>query len=379
MIPTIKVVWNRKNKLTKKGDAAVTLDVHFRGRRHVYSTGVRVKPEQWDPDRRQVIGKGAEAYNMIIRRMIHQIETFALNEQAAGRPVTIEKISAHMGLKVARANFLTFMQDEIEKRNDISDQTRLHHRATLAHLTKHGVIETVQDLTYANIADFDKYLRDNMQNNTVVNHHKRLRMYIDRACRKKQMRRDDNPYNEFRFASKPTVKHSLTMEEVEKIRKKKLTDDMDYVRNLFILACYTGLSFEDMMALTDRNIETTGGKVYIRYRRKKTGTDVLLPVSVLFNGAALEYIRTDIEGPLLPSISNQHVNRCLKAITPECGVKWPVTFHAGRHTFGTLLAEITGDPYLIKSLMGHKDIRTSMTYIHDSRRSLEDKLEKVKW
>ena len=44
-----------------------------------------------------------------------------------------------------------------------------------------------------------------------------------------------------------------------------------------------------------------------------------------------------------------------------------------------MLADITGDPYMIKDLMGHGDIQTSMNYIHLSRKRKDDKLKSIDW
>jgi integrase len=56
-----------------------------------------------------------------------------------------------------------------------------------------------------------------------------------------------------------------------------------------------------------------------------------------------------------------------------------ISFHVARHTFGTLLADITANPYLIMELMGHSDIKTSMIYIHQSEQRLKKQLQNVKW
>ena len=50
-----------------------------------------------------------------------------------------------------------------------------------------------------------------------------------------------------------------------------------------------------------------------------------------------------------------------------------------RHTFGTNLAELTSDPYLILDLMGHSSISTSMIYIHNSKERVLRKLKKIDW
>jgi len=50
-----------------------------------------------------------------------------------------------------------------------------------------------------------------------------------------------------------------------------------------------------------------------------------------------------------------------------------------RHTFGTHIASLSNDTLLIKSVMGHADIKTSMQYIHLSNKMIDDKLKNIDW
>jgi site-specific recombinase XerD len=79
------------------------------------------------------------------------------------------------------------------------------------------------------------------------------------------------------------------------------------------------------------------------------------------------------------NITNQVVNRHLKSIALTAKINAAISFHVARHTFGTFMADITGNPYLIMQLMGHSDIKTSMIYIHQSEERLRRQLRNVKW
>ncbi|NLF43356.1 MAG: tyrosine-type recombinase/integrase, partial [Bacteroidales bacterium] len=74
-----------------------------------------------------------------------------------------------------------------------------------------------------------------------------------------------------------------------------------------------------------------------------------------------------------------HINRLLKILAQMSGVNARLTFHMARHTFGTFLAELTQNPYLIMDLMGHADIQTSMIYIHRSQERINKQLRNVNW
>jgi integrase len=82
---------------------------------------------------------------------------------------------------------------------------------------------------------------------------------------------------------------------------------------------------------------------------------------------------------IFPTYTNQHTNRLLKVIAGIAKTPMRLTFHIGRHTFGSMMAEIIQNPYLIMDLMGHADIKTSMIYIHTSQERINRQLKGLNW
>ena len=66
------------------------------------------------------------------------------------------------------------------------------------------------------------------------------------------------------------------------------------------------------------------------------------------------------------------------ALTLHAGISKNVTFHIGRHTFGTLMATKIPLPTL-QNLMQHSDIKTTMIYVNMSKQMIDDSLDKVDW
>jgi len=69
----------------------------------------------------------------------------------------------------------------------------------------------------------------------------------------------------------------------------------------------------------------------------------------------------------------------LKALATMAELTKLLTFHISRHTFGSALADISANPYLIMDLMGHADIKTSMIYIHSSQERINKQLRVLNW
>jgi len=88
---------------------------------------------------------------------------------------------------------------------------------------------------------------------------------------------------------------------------------------------------------------------------------------------ASDFLFTDEGGRRLSlsAVSNNFRRRAARA--GLSGLK----FHSLRHTFGSRLGEAGRTPYEIARLMGHSDIKTSMTYVHTAGPQLREALEAV--
>jgi site-specific recombinase XerD len=75
-----------------------------------------------------------------------------------------------------------------------------------------------------------------------------------------------------------------------------------------------------------------------------------------------------ISSHLFETFSEQYTNRLLAAIGKVAGVDFKIKTHTARHTSGTLLIELGGDVVTLKDYMGHRDLGTTMKYVHISEK-----------
>ena len=152
---------------------------------------------------------------------------------------------------------------------------------------------------------------------------------------------------------------------------------------MFLFSCYTGLRFSDVQGLKNEHVFIEDNKYYIKTKMNKTQDYIKLPISLLFEGKAVDivdkYKSNSLKDYIFPRISNQKANVKLKIVALAGKVNKNISFHIARHTFGTNLASATADQFLIKELMGHSKIQTSMIYIHTSQEQIKNKLRGVKW
>lgn len=136
----------------------------------------------------------------------------------------------------------------------------------------------------------------------------------------------------------------LSEDELKIIMKKKQASErLENVRDLFMFSSFCGLAYSDMAALTQDNIRKFfDGKLWIITKRKKTNTNVNVPLLDIPKMILKKYEGKLPNGKILPVISNQKLNAYLKEIADVCGIKKNLTFHLARHTFSTTVTLAKG-------------------------------------
>ena len=249
------------------------------------------------------------------------------------------------------------------------------------------------ELNYKFITDFEHFLRKYqpkdhhlpMGNNTVMKHIERLRKMTNLAVRLGWL--DKDPFVAYRLSFKRVEREFLTQLELDTIKKKQFKiERLQYVKDLFVFSCYTGLSYIDVMNLKPNNIRIGIDRMtWIITQREKTTTPVRIPLlsqaQVLIDKYK-DHPRSVNKGTIFPNISNQKLNSYLKEIADVCEIDKNLTFHVARHTFATTVTLTNGVPIeSVSKMLGHTDLKTTQIYakvvekkISDDMANLEEKL-----
>ncbi len=199
-----------------------------------------------------------------------------------------------------------------------------------------------------------------------MKHLERLRKMAKFAVRLEWIDRD--PFENFQLRFTKVERGFLTKEELLKIENKQFSiSRLQWIRDLFIFSCYTGLAYTDVMQLTPSNVIIgIDGKYWIKTIRQKTEVQVnvpLLPKAIEIIKKYKDDPKSNVKGSLFPVISNQKLNSYLKEIGDVCGIEKNMTFHLARHTFATTVTLSNGVPMeTVSRMLGHTKITTTQIY-----------------
>lgn len=172
-----------------------------------------------------------------------------------------------------------------------------------------------------------------------------------------------NPFAMFHLAPKVKERSFLTENELRQMMNIRLEGRVkNLARDLFVLSCWTGLSFIDMKNLTKDRLVEHKDELWIVSRRKKTNkpfqTKILEPAA-----AILEKYGKKSKSPYFFKIGcYNYLNTKIKEIAKECGITKNLSFHCARHTFATIAINNGMSIESVSQILGHSSIKTTQIY-----------------
>jgi site-specific recombinase XerD len=353
----IRFVFDRKKQAseTKKGLLYIEVRKEGTDKRVFISTGIQLYKSQFS-DKNGFTCKNHDSSMLVngkARRIFREIEAFILSDKCR----SIEDVKSWDRDESTTHSVVEFMRTQLKNSNP--GRAKLAHHSTLIRqIERFGKIKTFADVNYANIVEFDSFLRrSNIKENSTLNkRHSNFRYYIKRAVYMELCKKD--PYTEFKMPGKKG-KNPTFLEENEIgmiLSYSPLNDKLQHVKDLFVFQIFTGLAFIDLMSFSKDYITEMDGMKVIRSNRIKTDESY---VSLFLPEA--EKI-ADKYGYQLPRISNQKYNDYLKLLGTGAGIKKNITSHVARHTFATYLLNKDIPIETVSKAMGHSNIKMTQHY-----------------
>lgn len=356
MIPKLRMVFDRKKVATPKKKGLVQIELLYEKKRKWISTGVKVYSDQWDERRWVINSLDSVKLNRQLFDQKEELETW-LNSEFKEHAFDFDKLDLWLERKKVLPkdeSFIDFCERRIRERRDISEHTRRMQKRLISSLRDFGRIVYFSDLTKANIIRYHEWLKGKYTNDySIYDYIKYTRTYTNEALKLELI--DKYPFTGLHFKrGEPRSDKFLTEDEVKKIADCEIsTESLRNVRDLFLVQCYTGLAFSDLMT-ADFKKAVKRGKFYVltgeREKTKQSYYVVLLqPVMEILK-------RHDFR---LPKMSNQQYNMRLKVLADTAKLKEPITSHYGRRTAGYMLLNNGMSIEQVAKVLGHANIKTT--------------------
>ncbi len=218
------------------------------------------------------------------------------------------------------------------------------------------------DLTFGNlnaliIEDFIEYLEAHSTGEGAGSYYNRFKKMIKQAYRKKLMKDNVLDFVERKITGKAKRKDILTLAELKTL--SGTPTESGEVRRAFLFTCVTGLRWIDVKALTWKSINIDSRQMIIT--QSKTGETVATPLNI----TAITLLGTPGAAKdlafALPTANG--ANKTLKAWVKRAGITKAITWHNGRHSFGTNLIFNDVDVLTASKLLGHTSMKHTHRYV----------------
>lgn len=378
------LVYNRKKCLNKKGMALVQVEAYLGRKKKYFSTKVYLKPEQWD--NKKLIVKNhpnADALNRLIYEFVATIEKKELELWQQGKRISLELLKNALTTQENNSSFISFFRQEVMN-SSLKDSTKRNHLSTLMLLQEFKKNITFSDLTFELISSFEYFLQlKGYHTNTIAKHMKHLKRHVNIAINKEYIEIQKYAFRKYKIKTIENKHTHLVPEELERLenlilsgRYVKLQKSLD----AFLFCCYAGMRYSNFINLSSENFVDINQETWLIYKSVKTGTEVRLPLYLLFSGkgiAILNKYRDNLED-FFHLRDNSNVNKDLIIITRLAGLSKRISFHTARHTNATLLIYNGINITTVQKLLGHKSVKTTQVYTNVMDMTIIHDLEKMK-
>jgi site-specific recombinase XerD len=389
-----------------KDNTLIYLFYRYKNNVFKYSFDQKINPKFWNFEKQRaketrqfpeysefnsLLNKYESTINNTFRKLLNDGKKITNNELKK----ELDEIS-NINLNSANLNFVNFAENliktSIKKANTIK-----HYKQTLRQLIEYQAYEkyilNFEDINLDFYNEFLKFLNEKKySSNTIGGYIKNIKVFMNEAFDRKLTSNLDFRNKKFKTIEVESESIYLSQKEISKIYIKIFSKNpkLDKARDIFIIACYTGLRFSDLKQINNDNL--IKNNTQLKVKTEKTGEMVIIPLHPFIKAIIKKY-----NGNIPQIISNQKMNEYIKEIGESAGIKEKVTIsalqggntistnfnkfelitvHTARRSFATN-AYLAGVPTIsIMKITGHRTERAFLKYIKISQEDNANKLLK---
>ncbi|MBI5541467.1 MAG: site-specific integrase [Bacteroidia bacterium] len=389
----------KRTKPLKSGEVPIYLKIKVDDTHEELATLRNIFPEKWSVAKNGAAGTSKEAkeLNVHLQHVVGCLNEHVKMLREKDREITARTIkNSYLGIINDEKKIVELFQEHNKtikllslKDKDFAPATVQRYETCLLHLSsyikeKYKVNDLLINKMNADfIKGFELYLKTvrNCAHNTTMKYIKNFKKIVLNAFRNGWLKHD--PFVNFKLRLKKVDKEFLTEDELARLLNKKIgIERLEFVKDVFLFGCFTGLAYSDIKNLKQENVvKGENGRLWIHTRRKKTDMISHIPLLPI----ALQIVEKYRNNPycivneiLLPVYTNQKLNAYLKEIADICGITKHISTHTARHTFATTVTLNNDVPIeSVSKMLGHSTIKMTQHYAKLSDKKVGIDMEKI--
>lgn len=288
-------------------------------------------------------------------------------------------------IRKAEQSFNEFLDNVIEKKEGKTKQIWLSFKIHFMEFLKTELIKTDIKFSEINLEFAERFRAYLLQNCLTKNKNKLSKNSASTYFAKFKAALKDAHANDYIKENFPlkirAIKESkknvvyLTNDEIVLLNKSKC--EIEVIKRAALFALSTGLRISDILNLKYSNIKNDNGSYRLIIVQAKSGRELKVPLnSTAIEQIDLQFINQEklvFDGIIYSS----HTNKNLEKWIESAGITRKITWHTLRHSYGSLLASLNTPITVIKELMGHANINSTMRYISTSENQLVEAVNKI--
>ena len=258
--------------------STVYLDIHLQDGRIKYSTEEQVNPKKWDSNKKRLAGD--KEFNKFLDDLTHKLRSIR-RELILSNQLSKESFKQSLDVLFGKKQSVYKLTDwlaVIQERKKL-DPTKNKNYPALFQMT----IDRVKSFQDSPIDKVDKHymeglktqmLKDKYSINSVRMVFRLIKHSLNEAYEENILAVDPRRVK-MKLPKYHVIHPYHTSDELDQIERTILPSDLDFVRDLYLIGCETGLRVNKWMNLDDSYIQ--GDIVLVTDR--KTGTTIKIPMT----------------------------------------------------------------------------------------------------
>ena len=381
---TYDVIFNPSKKWSRTGDGMIMIRAS-QGRKSVdIPTNIFCQSKQFSDGYINSLHPQFDGLNAMINQILLDIQATEIEAFRRDINMTVQRLySMYVEALSTTVPLTEFSENILKYSSNRKEVTKRSYRDVVRNVNEFSPGVALEDMDIQFIKKYERWMYDRgVSDSTVWGRMKVIRAFFNEAIKRDLLKPWQTP---FRIYEIPELRYRtdvLRFSEMEDLLHYRFEDKkLAKARDFFLLSCYTGLRYGDMIRLTSGHIRQVGDETWLTMQTMKTGKLVQIPLTIIFYGRAMEVLRKykRVEDLVEMFRCNTTINRAIHDMFSICkiGGSQRITVHTARRSCITGLADFGVNVYVIQKVVGHARITTTQKYIQLSTATIEADLRKA--